>query len=263
MSIKFGLLTYPKLNIMDEIRTIKSLGFDYVEIGIELPEGAPEILMKKKNKVMKLVSEFSYPAIAHTAWWIDLGSGYEYIRQAWVEESKKCIDTAEALGLKLINFHFYSIGLVEDYKAYHRFIVNNIIRSLKEIVEYADSKGLTVMYENSPTKKSNVGFKEYKTIMDKVPKLKVHLDIPHAFVENGMDGIKEYLFSFKDRIAHIHLHDNDGTEDQHLPLGKGKIDFKLLVKWLHEIKYDKTITLEVFTSKEDAKDSMIKFKKML
>lgn len=263
MSIKFGLLTYPRLSITEEIKAIKSFGFDYVEVGIELPEGSTEILMRRKNKIMKLINEFKYPAIAHTAWWIDLGSGYEYIRQAWVEEAKRCVDTAKGLGIKLINFHFYSVGLVEDYKAYHKFILNNIVRSLKEIVDYAVSRGLVVMYENSPTKKANVGFKEYKFIMDKVPKLKVHLDIPHSFIENGMDGIKEYLFSFKDRIIHMHLHDNNGEEDQHLPLGKGKIDIKLLAKWLKQIKYDKTITLEVFTSKEDAKDSMIKFKKLL
>jgi len=264
MVIKFGMLTHPRFSILEEIRTIKKLGFDYVEIGIELPEGAPEILIRKKSKILNLLKEFNYPALAHTAWWIDLGNGYEHIREAWVEETKVCIDTAELLGLKLVNFHFYSVALKsEEYKPYHKFILNNLVKSLKEIVGYADDKGITVMYENSPTKKHIIGLKEYKFVLDKVPKLKVHLDIGHAFVENGMEGIKSYLATFKDRIVHMHLHDNTGEDDQHLPLGKGKINIAQVAKWLKQINYDKTITFEVFTSKEDARDSMLKFKKLL
>ncbi len=30
--------------------------------------------------------------------------------------------------------------------------------------------------------------------------------------------------------AHYHLHDNDGTEDSHLALGKGTIDFEPVMK---------------------------------
>lgn len=263
MPIKFGLLTNPSHNILEEIKLIHKLGFDYVEVGIELPRSAPEIILKKKISILKLIKNFNSPALAHTAWWIDFGTGYEPVRRGWVEEAKISIDAAKALGIKTINFHFYSIGLTNEYKKYHKQIISNIIASLREVVNYAGSKKMTVMLENSPTKRSVIGIKEYKFVLDSVDKLKAHIDIGHAFVENGMKGIKEYLFTFKSKIKHIHISDNNGERDDHIPLGKGKIDFKKVANLLKLMNYDKTITFEVFTSKEDAEESMVKFKKIL
>lgn len=263
MSIKFGLLTNPAHNILGEIKLIHKLGFDYVEVGVELPAGAPEIILKNRSNILKLIKKFDSPALAHTAWWIDFGSGYEPVRRGWIEEAKISIDAAKSLDIKKINFHFYSIGLTRHYKPYHKEILKTIITSLKEVVKYANSKGIAVMLENSPTKRPVVGIKEYKFIINNVPKLKVHLDIGHAFIENSISCIKDYLLTFKDKLEHIHIHDNHGEEDEHLPLGKGNIDFEQVAKWLKQINYDKTMTFEVFTSKEDATNSMVKFKKLL
>lgn len=47
---KFGNLTNPSVDILQEIKTIADFGFDFVEIGIEGPLGKPEILLKKKKK---------------------------------------------------------------------------------------------------------------------------------------------------------------------------------------------------------------------
>ncbi len=262
MSIRFGLLTNPTNNISEEIKRISELGFDYVELSIELPEGAPEIILENKQKILKLFQKFDSKPLAHTAWWIDFGSGYEPVRKGWVQEAKLSVDVARSLEIDKINFHFYSIGLTKTYKPYHKEILNNIVISLREVVNYADSR-ITVIFENSPIKKSVVGIKEYKFIIDNVPELKVHLDIGHAFIENGMKGVKDYIFAFKNKIEHIHIHDNHGGEDEHLPLGKGRINFEQIVKWLKQINYNKTMTFEVFTSKRDARESLIKFKKML
>ncbi len=263
MSLKFGLLTNPANDILEEIRLIKRLGFDYPEIGIELPEGAPEIILGNKKRILELLTKFGHPAIAHTAWWIDFGSGYDIIRKGWVEEAKLSIDAAKALNINEINFHFYSIGLTKEYKPYHKHILNNIVKSLKEVVNYANSKRMTIIFENSPIEKSVAGIEKYKFVIDNVPRLKVHLDVGHAFIENGMKGVRDYIFTFKNMIEHVHVHDNHGEGDEHLPLGKGKIDFKQVVKWLKQINYNKTITFEVFTNKQDARESMTKFKRML
>lgn len=261
MTIKFGLLTNPANDISEEIKLIHRLGFDYVEIGIEFPGGSPEFLIDYRKKIRELLDRFNYPAIAHTAWWIDFGSFYEIIRKGWVEEAKLSIDAAKALDINKINFHFYSHGL--GHRNYQKLILKNIVKSLKEIVNYANSKGITVFLENTPNKKFVADIKEYKFVIDGVHKLKVHLDVGHAFVENGMKRIKDYILTFKDKLEHIHIHDNHGEGDEHLPLGKGKINFEQVAKWLKQINYDKTITFEVFTSKEDAKGSMTKFKKLV
>ncbi|MBU5537135.1 MAG: sugar phosphate isomerase/epimerase family protein [Candidatus Aenigmatarchaeota archaeon] len=264
MPIKFGLLTNPANNILEEIKLIKKLGFDYVEIGIEPPCGAPEIILRNRQEIIALIRKFNSCPVAHTPWWIDLGSNYPQVRKAWIEEAKRSIDVSKALNIDKINFHFYSLGLTRLYlKSYQLEILNNIITSLKEVVNYATSKEITVIYENADVKREILGIKEYKFVVDSVPKLKVHLDVGHAFVENGLKGIRDYLFTFRNKLEHIHIHDNQGEEDEHLPLGEGKINFEQVAKWLNQINYDKTITFEVFTSKKDARNSMLKFKEYL
>lgn len=263
MSIKFGLLTNPANDILEEITAIKKLESDYVELGIELPEGTPEIILKNKQKILKLFQKFDSKPLAHTAWWIDFGSGYEPVRKGWVQEAKLSIDVAKKLNITKINFHLYPPNIADFFRFYRKELLKNLIRSLKEIVDYANSKKVIVILENIGIKKLIVGIKEYKFVIDNVPKLKVHLDIGHAFIENGMQGIKDYIFTFKNKLEHIHIHDNHGREDEHLPLGKGRINFEQIVKWLKQIKYNKTMTFEVFTSKKDAINSMIKFRKML
>ena len=49
----YGLLTDPSIEILSEIRKIYDLNFDYVEIGIEGPEGNPTIINKKRYEITK------------------------------------------------------------------------------------------------------------------------------------------------------------------------------------------------------------------
>ena len=51
----YGLLTNPSIEIISETSRIYELNFDYVEIGIEGPEGNPEIISKKKHEIIKLL----------------------------------------------------------------------------------------------------------------------------------------------------------------------------------------------------------------
>jgi hypothetical protein len=68
----YGSLTNPSNEILDEISKIYGLGFDYVEVGIEGPEGNPLIIEKKRNEIRSLIQKFKQKPIGHTAYWIDL-----------------------------------------------------------------------------------------------------------------------------------------------------------------------------------------------
>ena len=77
-----------------------------------------------------------------------------------------------------------------------------------------------------------------------------------------MASVIGYINTFRDRIIHIHWHDNHGEQDEHLPIGEGFIDHQNAVKALKDIAYDRTITLEVFTNNNDARLSADKLKTM-
>ncbi len=251
MMPKFGNLTNPSVDILQEIKTIGEFGFDFVEIGIEGPFGKPEILLKKKKKIIQLLKKYNMFAIGHTSWWIELGSDYEPVRLGWLEESKKIIRTANELGIKLLNFHSHSRGLYMKENKTKKQILDNWIRSLKELVEYGKKYGITIILENAAEKNEIVYIKDLKYIVDRVPELRVHLDIGHAFINGGMSNVKEFIKTFRSKIEHIHIHDNHGQNDEHLPLGVASLEYEKIVKLLKKIKYNKTITVEIFTRDRD------------
>lgn len=266
---KFGLLTNPSLNVISEIKEIDRLEFDYVEIAIEGPEGNPQILKDKQNEIIELLSHSRFgnsTPLGHTVPWVDLGSDYERIRQAWVSEAIGEIKLAEELGISIINFHSSAKGMFFGHKR-RKIILDNWIKSLDEIISHTvqddNLSNMQIMLENIPVSSSGIHkLEEFKYILDNVPGLKVHLDIPHAFTSGGMQAIIDYIRTFRDKIIHIHWHDNHGLDDEHLPIGKGIIDHNRVVEELKSINYNKTITLEVFTNKQDAKDSANKLKEL-
>jgi sugar phosphate isomerase/epimerase len=182
-----------------------------------------------------------------------LGSDYDYIRHAWVLEAKREIKIARKIGIALINFHANINGMFYGEK--RKVVLNNLIKSLREVVSHANKSNIVVMLENTPLSSGIHTVDEFKYVVDKVPNLFVHLDIPHAFTSGGMKSVIDYIQIFGDKIVHIHWHDNHGTKDEHLPIGDGLIDHQKAIKALKDINYDGTITFEVFTNSNDARSS--------
>ena len=256
----YGLLTNPSNEIISEISKIYELNFEYAEIGIEGPEGNPDVIDKKRDEIVKLLQGFRQKPIGHTAYWIDLASDYDYIRHAWIDEAIKEIRIARKVGIDLINFHANVNGMFYGEK--RKIVLDNLVKSLREIISQAKKFNVDVMLENAPLSNGVHNIDEFKYIVNNVAMLSVHLDIPHAFTSGGMKSVIDYINAFSDRIIHIHWHDNDGQRDEHLPIGEGFIDHQKAIKALKDIGYDRTITLEVFTNSNDARSSSNQIKNM-
>ena len=162
----YGLPTNPSNEILSEINKIYYLNFEYVEISIEGPEGNPQIINKKKNEIVKLLQKFEQKPIAHTAYWIDLCSDYEYVRHAWILEAMREIRTARKLGIGLVNFHANLNGMFYGEK--RKILLDNMVESLKEIVRYAEKRKVYVMLENVPVSNGIHDVVEFKYIIDNV-----------------------------------------------------------------------------------------------
>src|SRR5215475_471351 len=180
----YGLLTNPSNDIISEINKIYELNFEYAEVGIEGPEGNPQVIEKKRNEIIKLLEKFKQKPIAHTAYWVDLCSDYDYIRHAWILEAMREIRIARKLDINLINFHSNLNGMFYGEK--RKILLDNMIKSLREIIRYAEKRKIKVMLENVPLSNGIHNIDEFKYIIDNVSSLFVHLDIPHAFTSGGM-----------------------------------------------------------------------------
>ncbi len=78
--------------------------------------------------------------------------------------------------------------------------------------------------------------------------LQFTLDIGHARL-NSEGGVEEGFRVLGDNIRHIHISDNYGKEDDHLPIGEGNTDFS---RFFHLIKnFPHIITLEIIAPGPD------------
>jgi sugar phosphate isomerase/epimerase len=252
---KFGLLTDPIESVPNEIVRFRKLGFDYAEIGIEEPKATPYILTRQKDEILGLLSANGMFPLGHTAYWVGFGSSHEKVRRGWIEEAKDMIHVASELKIGLLNFHFYGrLGRVGATEESRNIFLENFADAMKELTQFAATEKVDLMLENAPPEKgaSSESIESFSYVMKSVPALGFHLDVGHAFIENRMKGVRDYIDAFGDRLAHVHMHDNHGKQDEHLPLRRGKIDFGKVVRFLKEVNYERTITFEVFTSRADA-----------
>ena len=261
---KFGLLTSPIESVPDEIVRFHRLGFDYAEIGIEEPNATPQILMRQKDEILSSLSLNDMFAIGHTAYWVGFGSSHEKVRRGWIEEAGDMIHAASKLKIELLNFHFYGRhGMIGRTGQSKNTFLRNFTDAMRELTQFAATQKVNLMLENAPPENGAPleSIECFSYVMKSVPTLSFHLDVGHAFIENRIKGVRDYIDAFGDRLAHVHMHDNHGKQDEHLPLGKGKIDVREVIRLLKEVNYDRAITFEVFSSHLDAVRSMRSFSK--
>jgi sugar phosphate isomerase/epimerase len=78
----------------------------------------------------------------------------------------------------------------------------------------------------------------------------------------GKQPMADWLDVISSRLFHLHLHDNHGRADEHLPVGDGTIDFTPLQLKLHKLTALPSMTLEAH-SEEHLKRSLHQVKKLL
>lgn len=100
-------------------------------------------------------------------------------------------------------------------------------RRLGELLTLAAEYKVRLLIENVGLRtKNNVLFEaeEYVALFDALPQAGALLDTGHANV-NGWD-LAEVVRALGPRLTACHIHDNSGEGDEHLPVGRGTIDWQ-------------------------------------
>jgi sugar phosphate isomerase/epimerase len=247
----YGAMNFPVRPILQELEAISGLGFDYLELTMDPPQAHHTTIRRQRDAILNNLEKFEMKLVCHLPTFLSTADLTESLRQTSVRETLDSLEVAASLhALKVVLHPSYITGLSV-------FVVDKAkklaVESLAQIVEKADSLGLTLCIENMfPRSNSLVQPKDFLEIFDKFPTLKFTLDTGHAHI--GSSGDKrtlEFLDKLGDHIAHVHASDNFGKEDNHLPIGAGTIDFPKIIKGLTAIGYDDTVTFEVFSRDRD------------
>lgn len=163
-------------------------------------------------------------------------SAREYERQAGVELVKNRIEMTARLGSDVIIMH---IGNEPVNPEAREIFWNQLWHSLDELESCARANGIRIALENGI-------FAHVRRALDRYPADYIGLcyDCGHGNVSK--DGLDE-TSQLRDRLIAVHLHDNDGTGDQHKIPFMGTVDWPRLAEILAHSAYQKPVSLEVST----------------
>lgn len=133
-------------------------------------------------------------------------------------EIKRALEIAEVVPFKYLIQHL-GVGGQE----FSEYAVEAAFTSLEELMVFARQRGVEILLENTPNELSTA---EALESFNNVTHLKLNyvFDTGHAHIGAGIPHEFDIM---KARIRSLHVHDNDGKEDQHLfPIsGGGTIDW--------------------------------------
>lgn len=78
------------------------------------------------------------------------------------------------------------------------------------------------------------------------PRLGYCLDVGHSRLF-GQTSHGQWIEAFAEKLFEVHLHDNHGVGDDHLPCGQGNIDFSAILEALDQHDLQPILTFEVLT----------------
>jgi sugar phosphate isomerase/epimerase len=245
--MQYGAMNFPVKPLRDELDTIAALGFDYLELTMDPPAAHYTTVREEKDGLLAALHRYGMRLVCHMPTFVSLADLTESIRKASLTEVLQSIETAALIGADKVVVHpAYIAGMGPHVPELARGFA---MESLEVIASRAADLDLTLCLENMfPRTQFCVDVGDLADVFNRLPTLRLTLDTGHANIGSprGKRTLK-LIETFTDRISHVHVSDNFGKEDNHLPIGSGRIKFSKILKALKKTGYNDTVTFEVFT----------------
>lgn len=246
--VKFGAMNNPSKPLADEIDWIGNNGFDFLDFTLEPTQAYFDNIeaLGGYGEVKRLLYRYGLDIVGHTAYFLPFSSPFRSMRDVAVAEAAKA-----ALFFSMLKTRYMTVHLSRPTNnSFSEQTFDWTVESLKRLTDMVSINKIDIMVENSHD--SYWTTERISELLYKVPELRFHLDVAHYFIHNnGLNGLEETLERLKGKLVHVHMHDNDGSDDQHLPIGAGRIDWERVVRALKDIGYNDTITIELHSPDKD------------
>lgn len=247
----------PELHTFDYARRAIEAGLDGFEVVSWKSYFTPEVYETYLANIMRIKEELNVGFSVHAPITdLHLGSLNRRIREVTMEEMRYSIQLAREIGAEVVTMH-PAPGILAmppgkwSKEEYHLPRTSGnfarqeqfLVRAVQELADYAPD--LLICLENlvfphelyrSP--------EEMQDLLHKVNRSNVGitLDVGHATVAGQKPA--EFIHLLADDIFHVHLHDNHGVADEHLPLGQGSIDYIGVLQALKNMDYQGIVNFE-------------------
>jgi sugar phosphate isomerase/epimerase len=236
--MKLGLMNHPGRPVADELRAIAAAGFEFVDLTLEPPAAWPV----DGAELGMLLRDVGLGVVGHTSPHLPIASPFDDLRETAHELVRRCFAAFHELGAELVNVHPDPLpSVIPPADA-----VQRNAQAVAALTDDAAAAGVHLMVENMG--RSFATAEQLRPVFAAAPGALFHLDVGHAHIGRRPEHpnrAAELVEAFGDRLAHVHLHDNLGLDDLHLPLGAGSVDWPEIAAVLHRAGYDGTFTIEV------------------
>jgi len=174
----------------------------------------------------------------------------ERVREDAMEQMRQAIEVAKRLNLNYAVAHATGTteGTMTEREPHRQHL------AFKRLAGFCEGSGLTLSIENA-TNLHNIEAcaNMIRTLKKEGLPVAMTFDTGHANISSWREeppylkygSVADALTACADILNNIHLHNNDGSGDQHRSLLEGTIDLKACITRLRDLDYQGSVSIEV------------------
>jgi len=146
-----------------------------------------------------------------------------------MDELKRVIDVADDLPYARLILHMGGARETADPRKR-----DAAFSSLEHLILHAHHAGITICVENTMSEMGDPSYLRAFVDETRLSGLRFNFDIGHANLSDlpEEERLEKSLAPLRDLVSSIHLHDNRGEKDEHIPPYDGTIDWPAAIKLL-------------------------------
>jgi sugar phosphate isomerase/epimerase len=146
-----------------------------------------------------------------------------------MDELKRVIDVADDLPYSRLILHMGGSRETADPRKR-----DAAFSTLEHLVLHAHHAGVTICVENTTSEMGDPAYLRAFVDETRLTGLRFNFDIGHAHLADGPEEerIEKSFVPLRELVASVHLHDNHGEKDEHLPPFDGTITWPAAIKVL-------------------------------
>jgi len=207
---------------------LEDLGYSGWEI---VDEGRQRLTLESLPQAREIAETTNLVITIHLPYSdLNLASMNQPIWEEAIRQTKSCLSLASELSQLAVLHpgHLSPLGKNMPDRAWEQNILG-----IQQICDHAAERDMVIALENMPNIESLLGRTpgEIVGMLENVNRdnLGFVFDVGHANTNGNVDQFLE----LKDEMIHIHIHDNHGKRDEHLPVKSGTINWDRVVQALN------------------------------
>jgi sugar phosphate isomerase/epimerase len=146
-----------------------------------------------------------------------------------MDELKRVIDVADDLPYSRLILHMGGTRETADPRKR-----DAAFSTLEHLILHAHHSGVTICVENTNSEMGDPSYLRAFVDETRLTGLRFNFDIGHAHLSDfpETERIEKSFYPLRDLVSSVHLHDNHGEKDEHLPPFDGTIDWPAAVETL-------------------------------